>query len=107
MRESGPSANEVKTAKSYVNALYPSRVETNESISGALAELWVYGLPNDWVEKFRERLADVTPAEAKAAAAKYLPADPPMLVLVGNAKQIEPQVKGLGKVTVKKVSELK
>jgi zinc protease len=106
MRAKGPTAVELATAKSYVNALYPARVETNEGISGSLAEIAVYGLSADYVETFREKLDAVTRAQAADAAQKYLFAKEPLIVLVGNASQVRPLVESLGPVTVRKVAEL-
>ncbi len=106
MRASGPTAAELATAKSYVNGLYPARVETNEGLSHALAELSVYQLAPDFIETFRERLGAVTRAEAAAAAAVRLEIDRPLIVLVGNAAQVKPLAKGLGTLTVKTVADL-
>ncbi|MHB8877268.1 MAG: M16 family metallopeptidase [Myxococcaceae bacterium] len=106
MRAKGPTPVELATAKSYLNALYPSRIETNEGVSGALADIALYGLPKDFVETFRERLGQVTKDQAAGAARQYLFEDKPVIVLVGNAAKVRPLVEGLGKVTVKKVAEL-
>jgi zinc protease len=106
MREKGPTPAELKTAQSYVAGIYPARIETNESLASALTEVLIYGLPADWVQKFRDRLSAVTQKEAAAAAAKYLLKDPPAIVLVGKASEIAPLVKDLGKVTVLNVSDV-
>jgi zinc protease len=105
MRAKGPTPSELKTAQSYVSGLYPARLETNESIAAALAEIELYGLGADWIDRWRERMGAISAKQANEAAAKYLPASKPVLVLVGNAAAVKDQLKGLGPVTVKKVSD--
>jgi zinc protease len=107
VKKKGVTAKELKTAQSYVAALYPSRVETNMSLAGALGDIEVFGLPDDWIERFRERLTSVTLKEANQAAAARLLATRPAIVLCGNAQEIGPQVSKWGPVAVKKLDELR
>lgn len=106
MRKKGPSLAELRSAQRLVTGLFPARLETNEALAGSLAELEAYGLPLDWLERFRDRFAAVTVKEAQEAAARHLFEDDPTLVLVGNAAALQPQVEGLGKVRVIRPAEL-
>lgn len=106
MRRRGPTPAELRTAQRYVGALYPTRFETNEALSAGLAEQLVYGLPDDWIERFRERLSAVTRAQAAEAARNHLFESEPVLVLVANASALGRQLEGLGPVTVRQASEL-
>lgn len=106
MRTRGPTPKELSTVQRYISGLYPGRLETNESVGGALADVVHYGLSDEWISQYRERIAAVTPKQAAAAAKKHLFGDERVIVLVGNAKALAPKVKKFGKVTIFKPTEL-
>ncbi|MBX5482070.1 MAG: insulinase family protein [Myxococcaceae bacterium] len=106
MKAKGPTARELETAKTYVAGLYPLRLETNESVAAAIAETRVYGLGDDWVTRYRERVRAVTLKDAREAAARLLPGNDPALVVVGNAAKVKKQVKRFGVVDVRSLAEL-
>ncbi len=106
MREKGPTAAELDAAKRHVVGLFPAYVETNEGLAASWADIELYERAEDWLEKFRERFAEVTPKQAVEAARTYWFGDDRVIVLVGNAKEIEKQSRGLGDVVSKSVAEL-
>jgi zinc protease len=109
MREKGPTAKELSSAQRYLSGLYPGRVETNDALASTMAEVSLYGLSQDWIEKFRERVVSVTVDQAKAAARAHLPANEPFartIVLVGNAAELTAVAEKYGKVFVVKPAEL-
>lgn len=106
MKARGPTPRELQTAKTYVSGLYPLRLETNESVAAAIAEMRLYSLGDDWVSRYRERVRAVTKAEASSAAKRLLPGDDAAVVVVGNAAKVKKQLKGLGPIEVKPVAEL-
>lgn len=104
MKEKGPSSRELETVKRYISGLYPGRLETNENVSGAIADVVHYGLPETWISEYRERVAAVTVKEAAAAAREHLFGKDRTIVLVGNAEKIKPVAAKFGAVTVWKPS---
>jgi zinc protease len=106
MRKSGPTAKELATAQRYIAGLYPSRLETNEAIAGSVADVVHYGLDDDWLSSYRERAASVTRVEAARAARRYLFDGERIVVAVGNARAMVPQLKRFGPVSVLQPSEL-
>ena len=106
MKSKGPNAVEVATVQRYIAGLYPARLETNDAVAGALADMRLFDLPADWVDQYRERVAAVTVAEAAAAAKKYLPSEPMLTVLVGNAEKLKKPAAKYGEVTVVTPPEL-
>jgi zinc protease len=106
VRKGGITASELLRAKTYLAGLFPLRLETNEALAGARAELLLYGLGEDWIERYRERVHAVTLAQAREVAGKYLFAQPPAIVVVGNAKQVRKQVSRLGEVKVWSLAEV-
>jgi zinc protease len=105
VRTGGITPRELKTAQTYLGGLYPLRTETNESVAAVIADIRVYGLGEDWVEKFRERLYAVTGKQVKDAAAKYLFPEAPVIVVLGRASEAKKLLKGLGPISVVPVSE--
>ena len=106
VRKAGITAPELKRAKTYLAGLFPMRLETNESLAAAKAEILLYGLGDDWIERYRERVHEVTLPRAKEVAARYLFAEPPVLVVVGNAEKAQKQVERFGKVQVVPLTEV-
>jgi zinc protease len=109
MRAKGPTAKELASSQRYLSGLYPSRVETNDGLANAMSEVSLYGLPSDWIQRFRDRVMAVTLDEAKQAARAHLPAAEPSartIVLVGNAAELQKRVAKYGKVSVIKPADL-
>lgn len=106
MRDSGPKKAELATVQRYISGLYPARLETNEALSGAFADVVHYGLTDRWISEYRERIAAVTVKDAAAAAGKHLFGSERSIVLVGNAEALRPKVEKYGPVTVWRPSEL-
>lgn len=109
MREKGPTPKELSSAQRYLSGLYPVRVETNDALASTMAEVSLYDLGPEWIEKFRERVVGVTVEQARAAAQAHLP--PPekharTIVLVGNAAELTSVAEKYGKVTVVKPADL-
>jgi zinc protease len=100
MRTRGMKAEELKHAQTYLSGLYPLRTETNEAVASTLAEVRVYGVGTDWIERYQERVRAVTLEQANAAAAKYLLPEPPVVVVVGRAEALREQLSPFGEVSV-------
>jgi len=100
MRERGPTQAEVEKAQRYLAGLFPLRTETNESLAAVLADMALYGLGDDWLDRYRDRVRAVTRPEAREAAARYCFPEPPLTVVVGPAERLRPQLERFGPVEV-------
>lgn len=58
------------------------------------------GIPIDELKRYLPALQAVTPKQAQIAAAKYIDADQPIIVVVGDAPALKPQLEKVGKVVV-------
>ncbi|MBU8894806.1 insulinase family protein [Corallococcus sp. H22C18031201] len=105
VRQKGLKPRELQDGQNYLAGLYPLRTETNESIASIICDIRMYGLGDDWVEKFRDRLRAVTPQQVAAAARKYCFAEAPLIVVLGKAAEVKPLLEGLGPITVVSASE--
>ena len=106
MRAKGPAAKELSTVQRYICGLYPGRLETNEAVAGAIADVVHYGLPEDWIASYREHIAEVTVKQAAEAAKKHLFTSDRVITLVGNAEALKPLVSRYGPITVLRPAEL-
>jgi zinc protease len=98
MRDTGPTADEVKKAvDSYVN----SQVFDNESktqVVRRLVQLRFEGRALDTPQKDMETYAKLTAADVKAAAQKYLMPDKLTMLFVGNSKLFDRPLSDFGPV---------
>ncbi len=95
-REEGPSAGEVTRARDYLAGILPLRMETTSQVAGRLAELIIFGLPDDYHHTERERIGAVGVEVATAAARAYIRAEHSAIVVVGDGERIGSEVEGLG-----------
>jgi zinc protease len=106
MRAKGPSAKELATVQRYICGLYPGRLETNEAVAGAIADVVHYGLTEEWISRYREQISAVTVKQAAEAAKKHLFTTDRVVALVGNAEALKPLVSRYGSITVLRPTDL-
>ena len=99
-REDGPTEEELGRVRGYLGGLYPLSLETHEAWAEKLAEIELYGLPPDEVASFVDRIAAVDAAACRALARRLLPGERRVVVAVGPAKRLAPQLAGLGPLRV-------
>ncbi|MFN7130459.1 MAG: M16 family metallopeptidase [Myxococcales bacterium] len=99
-REEGPTDEELVRGQRYANGLFPLAIETVDHMARAFAELKRYDRSTDWIERYRERVLEVTTAQAKEEARRFILSEGLCIALVGSAKAIGKQVEGLGALKV-------
>jgi len=74
-----------------------------DSETNLMAQLFVYGLPNDYFARLPAQFEAVTPEMVAAAALQYVHPDHLVLVAVGDRAKIEPELEklNLGPVEVR------
>jgi zinc protease len=98
-RAGGPTEAELERVRGYLGGLYPLSLETHEAWAEKLSEVELYGLPPDEVGGFRARIEAVD-AAACLAVARHLPGDRRVVVAVGPARALVPQLSPFGPVRV-------
>ena len=96
MKAEGPTGIELDKAKGYYAGSYPFKLQTAAGVAQALVGAELHGLGAAYVRELPLRLAAVDQAGAKAAAAELLQPDTMLVVIVGKAAAIEPQLAGKG-----------
>jgi predicted Zn-dependent peptidase len=74
----------------------PNRFETNGDVLGAILGNDILGRPDDYYATLATRYRALDAAALDAAARTYLQPDGLTFVVVGDRKQVEPQLKGIG-----------
>lgn len=87
---------ELDDVKSYLMGVFPATVQTASDIASRLVDMELYGLPEDYFDRYRENIAGVTKEEITRVATKYLDPDRVLIVIVGNASQIREPLGTLG-----------
>ncbi len=93
IRDEKVSADELADAKSYLTGVFPIRAETQEGLTGLIANQVLYNLPEDYLQTYREHIDSVTVEDVQRVANAYVEPEKLAMVIVGDAKEILPQAK--------------
>jgi zinc protease len=75
---------ELTLATSYLDGVFPIRYETTTAIAAALANLVIHALPDDYYDRYRDRVRAVTTGGVLRAAEAHLHPDQVRIVVVGD-----------------------
>jgi hypothetical protein len=73
--------------------VFPLRLETQEGLIDQLVQIKMFGLPDDYLETYRQQVHEVTVEEIQAVAAKYVRPGEAAIVIVGDGAEVLEQVK--------------
>lgn len=93
IRNTPVSEKEINDAKSYLTGVFPIRLETQEGLTDQLVQIKMLNLPNDYLERYRDRVQAVTIDEIRRVAEKYVKPDKAALVVVGDGASVLDQIK--------------
>ena len=79
---------------------YLLSLENTGRTAQRVQDIDLYGLPADFYKVYARRMAATTPAQVQALAKKYLTTENLAIVVVGEAKEIRPELEKLGNVVV-------
>jgi len=96
IRTTAVAPEELSLATSYLDGVFPIRFETTSSIAAALSVLVFYQLPDDYYDRYRERIRAITAEQILAAAQHHLHPDALQMVVVGDAAAVRPSLETLG-----------
>lgn len=88
--------HELDETKSYLIGVFPASVQTASDVASRLLDMELYGLGENYFDRYRENIAAVTKEDIERVARKYLDPDRVLIVVVGNAAQIREPLGGLG-----------
>ena len=83
-RADGPTATELDDARRRLVGGYPLQFETATQVAGQLLEIELYGLPEDTVESYQDRILAVDTKQAADLAHDLLHPEAALAVVVGD-----------------------
>jgi zinc protease len=90
--------SELAAAKGFLVGSFPLTIETSSQVASQVANAKLLGLGDDYLRLYRERLAAVTAAQARAAAARLYRRNALAIVVVGDADKIREGLAGVAPV---------
>jgi len=95
MRATDLTPDELALARDSLARSLPGRFETTPEAAASIAEIFVYGLPNDYFQTLPAKVDAVSAAEVRRVAERYLTPEAMTVVVVGDRAKIEPELKTL------------
>ena len=99
MRADGSNGAELQGAKSYLRGIFPIQTATQTGLSATLNNVYVFGLPKDYPETFRAKIAAVTPEQVKSGAATLLGSENAVIAIVGDWAKVKDQLTAYKDIT--------
>ncbi len=87
---------ELSLATSYLDGVFPLRFETTSAIAAALSLLVVHALPDDYYDRYRERVRAVTVEQILQAAQMHLHPEALQMLVVGDPAAVSGSLDKLG-----------
>ena len=98
LRSQPPSAEELKGIQNYLAGTFILHNSSRAGITNQLAYMDLHGLPATYANEYVKKIYAVTPQQVSDAVRQHLQADQATIVVVGDRKLIEEQVKPFGKI---------
>ena len=99
LRAEGSDGAELQGAKSYLRGIFPIQTATQTGLSGTLNNVYVFGLPKDYPETFRAKVAAITPEQVKSASATLFGSDNSVIAIVGDYAKVKDQLGAFKDIT--------
>jgi zinc protease len=93
-----PSAQELTGIQNYLAGTYILQNSSRGGITGQLEYIDLHGLPASYANEYVKKVYAVTPQQISEVARKYLQDDRATIVVVGDRKVVEEQLKPFGKI---------
>lgn len=88
IRDESVSEEELNDAKNFLIGVFPIRAETQEGLTNLIVSQYLHGLPEDYLQTYRDNVRAVTAADVKRVAEKYVQPEKISIVIVGDAAEI-------------------
>jgi len=96
IRDAPVSDAELQDARNYFAGVFPLRLQTTDGIAGRLLEVLIYDLPDDHIDKYRDRVLAVSAEQVHQAATRHIRPDNATVVIVGDAESLRQPLEELG-----------
>lgn len=83
--------SELSDAKTFLTGVFPIRAETQEGLTNMIVNQQIYGLPDDYLQTYRNCVNAVSAEDVRRAAIQHVRPDEMAIVIVGDANEVLPQ----------------
>jgi predicted Zn-dependent peptidase len=98
LQKDPPTAEELKATQNYIAGVFVLQNSSRSGIINVLELIDLHGLPADYLKTYVQRIYAVTPQDVQKLAEKYIQDDKATIVVVGDKKVIEEQIKPYGTI---------
>jgi zinc protease len=92
LRAEGSDGAELQGGKAYLRGVFPIQTATQAGLANVLNTVYVFGLPKDYPETFRAKIAAVGPEQVKAASSTLLGSENSVIAIVGDYAKVKDQL---------------
>ncbi|MGE0158768.1 MAG: M16 family metallopeptidase [Gemmatimonadales bacterium] len=96
LADEGPTEDEVSAARDFAAGIFGVQLETSNQIASRVSQLVVFGLADDYFQRYRDDMRAVTLEAAAAAARRHVRPSEAQVVVVGDASQVAGPLEALG-----------
>ncbi len=93
IREELVGEDELRDAKNFLTGVFPIRAETQEGLTNLIVNQQLYGLPDDYLQTYRQHVEAVTAEEVLRVAKQHIRPAEMAIAIVGDAEEVVPQAR--------------
>jgi zinc protease len=94
IREELVTEKEIRDAQNYLTGIFPIRLETLDGLIDQLIQIKMHGLPDDYLQTYRERVSAITREDVQRVARRCVTPASAAIVVVGDAGALADEIKG-------------
>ena len=102
--EQGIDSATLESAKAYVKGQFPPRYERASSLRSLLADMFIYGFDERFINTFNEQVNALDTKKAAELVKQYFPKENLQFVVIGNAAEVKPVVSKYGQLIERDIS---
>jgi len=99
MRSLPVAEDELSDARTYMSGVFSLGLATQDGLASQLSNVYLYDLPQDYLETYRQRVRALTAADVLGSARAYFDSANAQIIVVGDRGQIVDQAGLFGAVT--------
>ena len=101
--DEGPTQAELDKARNYLKGQFPLGLQSPDELAGEIANVEFFGLPQDFIATYPEKIGAVTMADAKRVLKEYFCTDDLKMLVVTNGELAQKALAGLGTLETKEI----
>ncbi len=99
MRALPVAEDELSDARTYMSGVFSLGLATQDGLASQLSNVYLYNLPEDYLETYRQRVRSLSAPDVLSAARSYFDSANAQIIIVGDRAQIADQATLFGTVT--------